>query len=87
MGLTGNVKACLKTPEEVKLILRASEEARVAKVKSVSNEAQDDDEAARLEEIGRLASGKRARTEMGSNSAAKKGNTKGPLDLMFFQKP
>ena len=44
MGVTGNVKACLKTPEDVKLILRASEEARVAKVKSVANEAQDDEE-------------------------------------------
>ena len=87
MGVTGNVKACLKTPEDVKLILRASEEARLAKVKSVANEAQDDEETARLEEIGRLASGKRARTEMGSDLAAKKGKTKGPLDLMFFQKP
>lgn len=69
------------------MILRASEEARVAKVKSVSNEAQDDEEAARLQEIGRLVSGKRARTEMESIPANKKANTKGPLDLMFFQKP
>jgi len=86
IGVTGNVKACIKTSKEVKLILKANEEARLAKVKFVSNEAhEDDDEAARLQEIGRLVSGKRPRTEMGSISAANKGNTKGPLDILFYQ--
>ena len=59
----------------------------MARGKSNSNEDhEDDDEATRLQEIVGLASGKRLRTEMGSNLAAKKGNTKGPLDIMFYQK-
>ena len=36
MGVTGNVRACKKTSEDVKLILTAHEESRLAKVKSVS---------------------------------------------------
>ena len=45
----GNVKASTKTPEKVKLILQVSEEARLARVKSVSNEDhKDDDEATRI---------------------------------------
>jgi len=38
MEVTGNVRACKKTLEEVKLILTAHEENRLAKVKSVSCE-------------------------------------------------
>jgi len=70
------------------LILKANKEARSAKVKSISNEARkDDDEAARNQEIGRLVSGKRPRTEMGSILAPNKGNTKGPLDILLYQNP
>jgi len=43
MGVVGNVRACQKTPKEVKLILTAHKEARLAKLKFVSNEVHEDD--------------------------------------------
>lgn len=90
LGRVGNVRPCTKTPEEVKLVLKESEENRVAKVNSISAEVhEDDDERENLQEISRLLNGKRpAEVELGNGSApAVKKGTKGPLDILFYQKP
>jgi len=70
------------------LILTTHEESRLAKVKYVSSEAhKDDDEGALLQDIGRMVNGKRQMSEVGRIQAAKKGTTKGPLDILFYQNP
>jgi len=52
-GIVGNVTPCTKTLEEVNLILRESEENRLAKVNSISAEVHEDDERANLQEIAK----------------------------------
>jgi hypothetical protein len=87
IGVAWNVRSCKNTSEEVKLILTSHEESGLAKVKSVSYEVHEDgDETSLLQEILRMVIGKSARTEVGSISAAKKGNKKGPLDKLFYQR-
>lgn len=55
LGIKGNVKACTRTPEDVKLILQEHENKKLAAKKSMSGEVhEDDDEASQLLDILRI---------------------------------
>jgi len=57
--ITWNLSTCIKTLEEVKLILTAHEESRLTKVKYVScNVYEDEDETSLFQEISWMVNGK-----------------------------
>ncbi|KAK2429465.1 hypothetical protein QL285_027902 [Trifolium repens] len=86
MGVGGQVKGCLKTPDNVKKQLREADEKKKAAKAAMAGEVNENaDDIADLQEISRIRSGKRP-VESGSMPAAQK-KTKGPLDALYYQKP
>jgi hypothetical protein len=86
MCVGGQVKGCLKTPDNVKKQLREADEKKKAAKAAMAGEVNENaDDIADLQEISRIRSGKRP-VELGSMPAAQK-KTKGPLDALYYQKP
>jgi hypothetical protein len=86
LGQKGNVKGCKTTPDDVKKLLQEDyDKKKAAKAAMAGEVSENPDEVAELESISRIRSGKRP-VEAGSMPAAKK-KTKGPLDVMYYQKP
>ncbi|WJX94820.1 hypothetical protein P8452_76201 [Trifolium repens] len=72
MGVGGQVKGCLKTPDNVKKQLREADEKKKAAKAAMAGEVNENaDDIADLQEISRIRSGKRP-VESGSMPAAQK---------------
>jgi hypothetical protein len=87
LGQKGNAKGCLKTPDDVKKQLQEAEAKKKAAKMAVSGDVNENaDEIAELQAITRIRSGKRA-VEEGVVLPPQKKNTKGPLDILYYQTP
>ncbi|RDY00852.1 hypothetical protein CR513_15908, partial [Mucuna pruriens] len=85
LGIRGDVGACRKIPEDIKLELKATFEQKKAENEIYMEGVQDEGDE---EEIVRHKSGKRPATSSTEFLLRKKNvNVKGPLDLHFFKRP
>ena len=83
LGITGDVISCTKTPDDVKVILRADmvDKERIKKGIQEILVQLDAVDTIDIEEIRRIRTGKRIAESESSSIAFKK--TKGPLDLVY----